>query len=379
MIGSKTLVFAATALLAPTIANAGVFDLTGQPIDIIFEEGNYIEGRVGIVTPDQEGSNPVLGDFGDIGNTIPFFTLGAKTDFTDRISGAILYDTPFLRDTTYSSGIFEGTDARVEAQTLTAVGRFKLNENFSVYGGPRLQMSSIDLQGPFARFPAAPGAVGAIIPGEVPTYQMDVRESDFGYVVGAAAEVPELKARIAVTYNSQINHTFDSEETFAFQAPAFGDFGVTIPQSLNAEFQFPVTTSTLVRANVRWVDWSSVDFTPPAFLAVTGDPVVVYTDDVVTYRLTVAQRLNENLAAFVTGSYEEQGDEEISLFKTVDGGFSIGGGFIIENGKGLKLTIGGEYSQQKGLSGVQSPTLPVPSELDDADTFAFSAKFGYSF
>ena len=155
---------------------------------------------------------------------------------------------------------------------------------------------------------------------------------------------------------------------------------MTIPQSLIAEFQFPVSTSTLVRANVRWVDWSSVDFTPPAFLAAVGTPVVVYTDDVVTYRLTVAQRLNENLAAFVTGSYEEQGDEEISLFKTVDGGFSIGGGLIIENGDGLKLTLGGEYSRQKGLSGVQSEgVLPVPSEFDDANTFAFSAKVGYSF
>ena len=182
-----------------------MFDLTGQPIDIIFEEGNYIEGRVGLVSPNQEGSNPVLGNFDDIGNSLPFFTLGAKTDFTDRISGAILYDTPFLRDTTYSAGIFEGTDARVEAQTITAVGRFKFNENFSIYGGPRLQNSRIDLQGPFAQFPGTT----TIIPGEVPTYQIEVSEYDFGYVVGAAAEVPELKARIAVTYNSEINHSFD--------------------------------------------------------------------------------------------------------------------------------------------------------------------------
>jgi len=161
--------------------------------------------------------------------------------------------------------------------------------------------------------------------------------------------------------------------------PVVGEFEVTTPQSINLDVQFPVSTSTLVRANVRWVDWSGVDFNPPGFAATFNQPVVVYTDDTVTYRLTVAQRLNDNLAAFVTGSYEEQGDEEISLFKTVDGGYSIGGGVVIENGDGLKLTLGGEYRRLKGIAGVQSPVLPVASEFDDADVFAFSAKFGYNF
>lgn len=390
MISSKTLAFAVTVILAPTVANAGGFDLSGQPIDIIFEEGNYIEGRVGIVIPDLEGSNPVLGEFGDTANSTPFLTLGAKTDFTDRISGAIIYDTPFLRDTTYSAGIFEGTDARVEAETITAVARFKFDENFSVYGGPRFQSSRVDLQSPFVRQPnpLSPLLPGPIDPSETSGFDIDVSDYDFGFVVGGAIEIPDLKARVAVTYNSEITHDFESVETFSQFVPAFntvlgqstaGEFDVTTPQSLNLDVQFPVSTSTLVRANVRWVDWGGVDFNPPAFEAMFGQPVVVYTDDTVTYRLTVAQRINDNLAAFVTGSYEEQGDEEISLFKTVDGGYSIGGGVVIEPTEGLKLTLGGEYRRLNGISGQQSPVLPVPSEFDDADVFAFSAKFGYSF
>lgn len=390
---SKTLACAAALLLTPMTANAGGFDLTGQPIDIIFEEGSYIEGRIGTVVPDVEGSNPgsaiapgvtiLGGDFGNTGDSTPFFTLGAKTDFTDRISGAILYDTPYLRQTTYNDGIFEGTSARVEAQTITAIGRFKFNENFSVYGGPRFQSSSVDLQGPNAINPAT----FQLTPG-FPTYQIDVKDHAFGFVVGAAGEIPKYKIRAAVTYNSEIEHEFDSTEIFATPtgfASVPGSFDIHTPQSVNVDLQAPISTSTLVKANIRWVDWGGVDFAPPAFEAQTGRKVVEYTEDTITYRLTVAQRINDQLAAFVTGSYEENGGEENSLFKTVDGGFSLGGGVVIEPVDGLKLTFAGEYRWLNGIDGVQIPTIPgtpiavASSEFDDPTAFGLSMKVGYNF
>ena len=400
MTSSKAVAFAAAMTLTPTIASAGGLELTGQPIDIIFEEGNYIEGRVGIVIPELEGSNPFLSSvgipgndsFGDTVDNTPFFTLGAKTDFTDRISGAVLYDTPYLRDTTYSRGIFEGTSGQVDSNSITGILRFKANKNFSVYGGPRVQFSSVDLQSPFVRDDFL-----QIDPSETSGFDIDVSDTDFGYVLGGAIEIPDLQARVAVTYNSEITHDFDSVETFSdfvtpdevpFPIPApglvlssttEGQFDVTTPQSINLDVQFPVSTSTLVKANVRWVDWSSVDFSPPGFVEQFGQPVVVYTDDTVTYRLTVAQRLNDNFSAFVTGSYEEQGDEEVSLFKTFDGGFSLGGGVVVENGQGLKMTLAGEYRELFAIDGVQSPVLPVPSDLDDGKVFALSLKFGYNF
>jgi len=390
MTRSKTLIFAAALAAVPSVSKAGGFDVTGQPIDIIFEKGSYIEGRVGIVAPDVEGTNPLLGGFGNTGNDTPFFTLGAKMDFTDRISGAIIFDTPYLRDTTYNAGIFAGTDARVEAQTITAIARFKASENFSVYGGPRFQASAVDLQGPFVRT-----HVGAQT--TTPVYDIDDEDHALGLEFGAAAEIPKYKIRAAVTYNSEIEHDFDSVETFSQYVPAFGavfgqqipgSFEIHTPQSVNIDLQAPVTTSTLVKANIRWVDWGGVDFTPPGFLALQGRPVVEYTEDTITYRLTVAQRLNDNFAVFVTGSYEENGGEEISLFKTVDGGYSLGGGVVFENGDGLTLTVAGEYRWLNGITGPQVPTVTLPgfgvvdtpdSNFDDPTAFGLSMKIGYNF
>ncbi len=366
----KTLLCASTIALAPSLSHAGGFDLTGQPIGIIFEEGNYIEGSVGMVTADVEGSN-IAGDSGNIADDLRFGTFGAKFDFTDRISGALIYDTPFYRKTTYEAGPFDGTAADVIATTFTAVGRFKLGENFSVYGGPRLQVSSIDLQGPFAA------------PGFPPVYQIDLKDTGFGFVAGAAAEVPEYKIRAALTYNSAITHDIDTTETF-FGRTGFvsapSKFDLETPQSVNLDLQAPISQSTLVKASVRWVNWDGVNLTPPNFLAnpAFGRPVVEYTEDVFTYRLTVAQRFNENLAGFVTGSYEADGGEEISLFKSIDGGYSLGGGVIFESDEGLRLQLAGEYRWLKGTSGSQVPGAPF-TDFGDADAIGLSLKVGYRF
>jgi len=370
----KALFCASTIALVPALSHAGGFDLTNQPIDIIFEEGNYIEGGIGLVTATVEGTND-LGDSGNVADDLTFLTFGAKTDITDYLSAAFIYDTPFLRETTYNDGLFEGTSADVEANTLTAVARLKFGENFSVYGGPRLQVSSIDLQSPFVRNPAT----GALTP--FPGYQIDVKEYDFGFVAGAAYELPAYKVRAAVTYNSAITHDVDTQETF-FGPTGFvsapSSFELETPQSVNVDLQAPITPSTLVKASIRWANWDGVNLTPPVFNARFQRPVVEYTEDVFTYRLTVAQRINENFVGFVTGSYEDDGGEEISLFKTVDGGYSLGGGFIFENQQGLRLQLGGEYRWLKGTSGAQVPGAPF-SDFDEGDALAFSLKVGYRF
>lgn len=371
----KSVLGAAGFALMPVAAHAGGFDLTGQPADIIFQEGNYIEAQVGIISPTVEGNNPLSAfggfnpNFGNIANDTLFGTAGVKVDFTDRLSGAVIYDTPFLRSTTYNDGLFAGTAADVQAITLTAMARFKINENFSIYGGPRLQRASIDLQGPTSQ------AAG------ISTYDVDVRDTGFGFVVGAAAEIPAYKMRAAVTYNSAIDHGFNSVERLLTPGGllvAPGSVDVETPQSVNLELQAPVSSSTLVQAKIRWVNWGGVEFRPPLFQQALQRPVVEYTEDTITYRLTVAQRLNENFIGFVTGSYEADGGEQISLFKSVDGSMGLGGGIIYENEDGLTLRLAGEYYWLEGTSGVQSPGAP-PSRFDDASAFGASFKVGYRF
>ena len=47
----KSLMALATAALAPTIVSAGGLDRTGQPVDLIFEEGNYAQASFFRINP----------------------------------------------------------------------------------------------------------------------------------------------------------------------------------------------------------------------------------------------------------------------------------------------------------------------------------------
>ncbi len=380
----------ALALIAASgDALAGGFDLTGEPVDIIFEEGTYAEGRIGFFSADVEGDVTVptsattsIGQStGQIAEDIIFIAGGVKFDITDSLSAAVILDQPFERSTRYEDSLYTGTSADVSATKLALLGRYKFNDFISVYGGPKVQSASIDLTGRVAdlRSPGDPAFL----------YDIDVKDYDFGYIVGAALEWPEYRARLAVTYNSEVDHDFEAPETFAgtsltppFTTPTVlgvGDFETTTPQSVNVDLQAPLSRSTLVRANIRWVNWEGVNFSPTTFVNNLGRPVVEYDHDTIRYRLTVAQRITPQLAGFVTGSYEKAEGESISLFKTTDGVMSLGGGVVVSVNDRVDLTLGGEYLWFDGLSGRQVPTSSVVTDFEDGNGFTLGMKVGIRF
>lgn len=360
---------ALTLAAIPNDARSGGFDLTGEPVDIIFEEGNYVEGRVAYFSADVDGVVTTFNQpTGEIAESVSFITGGVKFDVTDSFSAAVILDQPYERSTAYPSSIYAGTTADVAATKIALLGRYKFNPYFSIYGGPKVQSAEIDLTGQI------------VVPGRTPfRYDIDVKDFDFGYIAGAAVEWPEYKARAAITYNSEVEHDFEAPELFGGTSFGVSNFDTATPQSVNVDLQAPLSRSTLVRANIRWVDWGGVNFSPPIFVGLLGRPVVEYDHDTIRYRLTVAQRFTPQLAGFLTGSYEKAEGESISLFKTTDGVSSVGGGVVVNMSEDVTLTVGGEYLWFDGLSGRQVPTNPIDTSFEDGDGFTLGLKVGVRF
>ena len=124
-------------------AHAGGIDRSGQPISIIFEKGNYAELSYGWINPSVSGNDDAM--FGGRGtgsvagdHNLPGLAL--KYDFTDKLSGAIIYDQAYGADILYPIGqsiALGGTSAQMDSEGLTGLLRYKFNENFSVHGGIR--------------------------------------------------------------------------------------------------------------------------------------------------------------------------------------------------------------------------------------------------
>ncbi len=314
---------AGAALLASSaMVQAGGIERTSQSVDIIFEEGSYAEFGVSYAMPSVSGIDPSNASTGIMSPNYVSFSGGYKTDISDKIGLAVIFDQPYGSLADYTTGLYTGTAADLTSSAITVIGSYDVSDRFMVYGGATYQTMQATA--------AVPLAGGYTITADA--------ASGFGYVAGAAYQIPDIALRVALTYRSTVSTTHVTSE--AFGGPAIpGTMDVTTPQSVNLEFQTGINPKTLVFGSIRWVDWSAFDLTPPTY---PGGALVDYTDDRITYNLGVGRKLSDTLSAAVTVGYERNLGGDPSPLAPTDGFFSLGAGltYTMDN---IKISGGAKY------------------------------------
>ncbi|GAB4386838.1 outer membrane protein transport protein [Albidovulum sp.] len=328
---------AAALLLGSSAAFAGGIERSAQSVAPLFESGNYMEFSFGAFSPSVSGvgNGPFAGTAsGDMSESYATFSFAYKRALSDKLDMAVIVDQPVGADVFYPTAgapyPFAGSNATVRSMAVTGLLRYKMPNNFSVYGGLRAE--------------AVRGNLAIIAPAINPAFTNYALTADrdyrLGYVAGVAWEKPEIAARVALTYNSAIKHTFDTVETGLAPFPLSGKMPVEIPQSVNLEFQTGISRKhrLLLFGSVRWVDWTEFNITPP-FL---GVPVVSYSNDVVTYNLGLGKQFNEQWAGAITFGYEEHKGDPVGNLGPTDGYKSVGlaATYTVDN---VKITGGIRY------------------------------------
>lgn len=308
----KAIVSVAAAASMITGAYAGGIDRSGQSVGILFEEGNYLELSFGIVSPDISGVEIALlgGDSsGDMTESYTQMGAAYKHQFANGLEAALIWDQPFGADVVYPTGtgyFAVSSTAELTTRALTALIKYTAANNISVYGGLRYQTLEAVASVPFVL-----GYTGAA-----------PENNGVGYVLGAAYEKSEIALRVALTYNSAIDHTLTTTETGA--VPGTSSTPVTTPQSINLEFQSGVAADTLVFGSVRWVEWSKFDITPFGYAAVTGESLVSFNSDTISYKLGVGRKFNDMWSGAIILGYEHPTGGFASNLGPKDGYATVG-------------------------------------------------------
>ncbi|QYX55303.1 outer membrane protein transport protein [Roseovarius sp. SCSIO 43702] len=314
-----------TAISAVTItaagsAHAGGLDRSGTPIEIIFEKGNRAELTFGTIMPSVTGTDLLGNDPGDVADRFSQWGAAVKYEYNDKLSFAIIMDQPYGADVEYggdpTTTLLGGTSAEADSIGLTALLRYKFSDRFSVYGGPRM----VDADGAISLSGQAYG----------PLNGYNVRfnsDTGYGYVLGAAYEIPEMALRAALTYHSEVDLSMGTAQQPP-GAPGFAvtpDTKVTLPQSVKLAVQSGVAPGTLVFGSVRWSEWSKFSLDPFG-----PTPNLAEFDDVWTYELGVGRRFNDRFSGSASIIYEPGGsDDLVSPLSPTNGSTS--------------LTVGGKY------------------------------------
>lgn len=365
----RILTTAATVAVTAAAAHAGGVERSTQSVAILFEQGRYAEFSMGYFSPDVSGS--LLGAVGpfpagsatdNMAAEYTSLSFGYKAPLSDKLDLAIIIDEPIGAKVRYPGPFggypypLAGTTADLTSDAITALLRYKLPRNFSVYGGLRYQTVKGVVSIPFV---GAPG----------PGYTLETNhDSELGYVVGFAWEKPEIAARIALTYNSSITHTLQSVETGP--TPGVGSFETEVPQSLNLEFQTGIAKDTLLFGSVRWVEWSAFEIDPDGYPL--ADPLVAYPEDRISYNLGVGRRFTENWSGAITIGYEPSDGEVTGNLGPTDGMKSVGLAATYTIDK-LKITGGVRYVE------IGDATTSIGAAFEDNSGIGVGLRVGYTF
>jgi long-subunit fatty acid transport protein len=382
----KTLLAASAATLSASIATAGGIERTTQSALVLFEDGNHLEFSLGQAQPSLSGVDNNTAAIGNVAGSFVLPSGAVKFDANENLSFALIFDRPYGADVEYGPGstLLSGTKAEASTTAITALAKYKLNENFSVYGGIRSQTAEGDIR------------LQGLSYSVFSTYQVNLSKSTAtGYVVGAAYEKPEIALRVAFTYNSEITHKMTATEsglnlTGLIGSDALNQTGaieVKTPESFNLEFQTGVAEDTLLFGSIRHVKHSQFRVDPTGFVAATGllnpadpSPGLIGLEDTTTYRLGVGRRFSDKFAGSVSVAHEAGGSDDLVSPLAPSNGFtqlSIAGSYDINEktkfSAGVSHTWLGDARPETGFPDV------AQANFTGNNAWAFGAKIAFKF
>ncbi|HEX9858749.1 MAG TPA: outer membrane protein transport protein, partial [Paracoccaceae bacterium] len=357
--------------LTTGMASAGGIDRSGQGIGVLFEKGRYLELSFGQVNPSVSGNDVALfggGASGSVADGYSQVSLAYKMDINEKLSTAIILDQPFGADIEYAptSVALGGTTAVADLSAITGLLRYKINDGFSVHGGLRAQRASANV---FLSGAAYGGVSG---------YNVALDDDiGYGYVLGVAYEKPEIALRVALTYNSAIEHNFDTVETLGDDVIGVTPTTVELPQTVNLDFQTGVAANTLVFGQIRWADWSNFRLDPATFTALTGSGLIDL-EDTITYTLGVGRKFTDNWSGALSVSYEKKDDPLVSPLAPTNGrlGLTLAAVYTRDN---MKITTGINYTKL----GDAQPETGTPdvarADFSGNSVLGIGVKVGFTF
>lgn len=381
----RTFTSAAALMLSAAPVLAGGIERAPQSLGILFEQGNYAELSFGGVDPTVKGRDIAGFRTGDVAQGYGFLGFGYKHQFNENLSAAFIVEQPFGADVLYplapfppnpantGSPVLGGTRVQVDSTTYTALLRYKFENNFSVHGGIRGSYADgrVRLEG------GAYESLGR-------PYDLDIDgEWGVGYVVGAAYEIPDIAARVSLTYNSPIEHDFSMTESGGpLPGTLTEDATVKTPRSWTLEGQTGIAADTLLFGSVRWVNWSEfkVDNILFPIPSAAGDIPLVELEDTTTYTIGVGRKFTENWSGSMSFLYEAKEDGLISPLAPTNGRKAVTLAAIYTQDQ-FKITTGINYTKLGGgeLGVGPSAAKQKVAETDDGDAWGIGVRVGYSF
>lgn len=268
------------------------------------------------------------------------------------------------------SKVTGATNVSISSQNFTGLLGVKLGEkkNIQIYGGPTIQRLEGDVHLRGNAYKTASG------------YDANItRDTAYGWMAGIAYLKPEIALKAALTYRSEIDH----DVTLTENLPALGAAGVgtneitiTMPKSVNLDFQTGINPTTLLTAKARWVPWSDFAIKPTIYGKASGLNLISYDDDAWTAEVGLGKKLSPQLAISGAVGYDSGAGNPITSLGPVEGNWNVG--------LGAKYNLTPEWAVSGGVKylmfGDAKAKLPdgsIVGDFQDNDGWVYGLRLSY--
>ncbi|WP_230661232.1 OmpP1/FadL family transporter [Psychrobacter sp. I-STPA10] len=402
---------AITTVSITSIAGAAGLDRTSQPSAQFSENGTQAYISAFHVTPKISGVEEDGKIIDSVSKDYTVYSYGAKTDVNDTVSVGVYYEQPFGSDVYFEGentfvdysdkNNIKSSEAIVRSDNFTGLVNVKLGDNFQVYGGPVLQKLEGSLQ-VHGNPPKTPKEAKESKLGVLNSYELDIiKNTEYGYMVGAAYSKPEIGLKAAITYRSAIDHDMTYAESMPLvKTPALQPLnlkdsqtakaGLELPQSVNIDFQTGLNRTTLLTARARWVPWSKFAIVPPLlnengkFLSkvvknkvIDQAPVLAYSDDSYQIELGVAKRLSPQLAVSGNIGWDSGAGNPVSPLGPIEGYYSVGVGAKYNITPNWAISGGAKYLMLGDAEGQLSASKTNVGKFEGNNAYVVGLKLSY--
>lgn len=280
------------------------------------------------------------------------------------------------------------TSVQVKSQNFTGILGLKFGDKnqFQVYGGPALEKleGEVHLRG--SAYSQATG-YDAGIPSN----------TAYGWLAGVAYSKPEIALKAALTYRSEIDHDVKLGENLPL-APFVGIAAqqtnkntITMPQSVNLDFQTGLNPTTLLTAKVRWVPWSDFAIVPKAYTELTkkavdattgkqlypkGLPLVGYDKDSWAAELGIGKKLSPKWAVSGSVGWDSGAGNPITTLGPYEGNWNVGLGAKYNITPEWAVSAGAKYLML-GDAKAKVPTGMIVGDFQDSDAWVYGLRLSY--
>ncbi|MCG7522051.1 hypothetical protein [Ruegeria sp. Ofav3-42] len=282
----------------------------------LFEDGRYAEFTYVYIDPKNSGTEAGQST-GNVTPSVSGASLAYKQDLgSDWVLAARAFKSLDYRINypTGTSAPSAGTHVDYRGYAVDFLARYKFNQNFSAYGGVRLEKVT--------RFE------GELVNSGFPIYGLDADgDVEPGFILGAAYEIPDINFRADLTYTSEIKHTLSGTQTTPLTGSASVSTPFVSPESVKFNVQSGVSKNLFALFGVNWRNWKDATVNPPG----AGGPILEFTEDSVDVQLGLGYLYNPNwyFYGILSSSNPEGG---IAGFDYDNGGRGITLGTIFTQG-----------------------------------------------